>query len=238
MDDKDRVIKDSYFPSSPLGVKGYFDIVATVDENTATTSALTAEEKFARAMLELRIGDDIAFRGGRHRLSGSSPWLGGRMTGSRKQKEIGDPITRVSLVAAGAGITPTAQLLRYVYDGVTGKGRDVYEPPLGKPLANNKSLQGELLWLNEREEDFIGAIDIKRLGYRYGKKLKTKKVLESDLYSPDLVRNGKFIDSLSPYTPGSVAIICAPEHLVEQFRFLYRELGYPVDSILSVMSNS
>ena len=189
-------------------------------------------------MLELKVGDEIAFRGGRHRLSGSSPWLGSRMTGSRKQKEAADPITRVSLVAAGAGITPTMQLLQYIYDGVSGQARDSSEPPFGKPMARNKNIKGELLWMNEREEDFIGAVDIKTLGYRYGKKLNTKKVLETDLYSPDLFRDGKFRDSLSSYTPGSIAIICAPEHLVEQFRFLYRELGYPVDSILSVMSNS
>lgn len=211
-----------------------FDIVsASSDLDSAVDSSLTPEEKFSRALLEMQPGDELAFRGGRHRLSGSSPLLRNRKAGARLSKSGEDAITKISVVATGQGITPSVQFIRYALDSLGSSNAD--DLPFGRPVVRANSC--ELLWLNEKEDDYTSENEIKDFEYRYGNRFKSSKVLESDLYSPDVVRNGNLRKYISEYTPGSIAVICAPEHLVEQFRFLYRELGYPVDSILSIMTN-
>lgn len=235
MDSKDRVLKDNFFPFSKIGANGYFEVISpTIDTAVASASSLTAEEKFSRALSELRIGDEVAFRGGKHRLRGLKPWL--HSEAGRNRSDCNGPISRISVVAAGLGILPTIPILSYVFDGIasaTGAGDSVVSilPPL-----KSHGLKADMLWLNEDESDFVGSDTISNFEYRYGNRFIVNKLLEPDLYRPDLGKSEELRSYLSPYSPGSVALICAPEHLIEQFRFIYRELGYPVENILSIMS--
>lgn len=236
IDADDRVLKESYFPTSKIDARGYFEIISSVNSVDASSSSLSAQEKFARSLMELQPGDEIAFRGGRYRMSGSNPFIRGKNLAARKSIDAAETISKVSVVAAGAGFAPAVQLLRYAFDGAGISSGQRPDLSLGKPLDGNGVRQGELIWLNERNEDFILGDEIRDFKYRYGAKFTVNKELEPDLYSPELLKDGKIRLYIRPYSPGSVAVICAPEHLVEQFRFLYLELGYPVDNILSVMT--
>jgi hypothetical protein len=69
----------------------------------------------------------------------------------------------------------------------------------------------------------------------YSSKFSVRRLLEDDLFSPELMRDRRIYTSLSPYVPGDLAVICAQEHLVEQFRFLLQELGYPHEAIVNVV---
>jgi len=96
IDDEDRVLKESFFPISTQNSKGYFDVVVKNENDYAGN---IDENSFASTLKELRVGDELAFKGGRYRLNYSG-----------KQKTI----TALTCVAAGLGITPILQVLRGV----------------------------------------------------------------------------------------------------------------------------
>lgn len=96
IDDEDRVLKESFFPISTQNSKGYFDVVVKNENDYAGN---IDENSFASTLKELRVGDELAFKGGRYRLNYSG-----------KQKKI----TALTCVAAGVGITPILQVLRGV----------------------------------------------------------------------------------------------------------------------------
>lgn len=232
VDSKDRVLRDSYFPVSRPGAKGYFDVIASmISPDRKERLTLNAEEKVCKALQELQMGDEVAFRGGKHRLN--KP---------RTRSSADDGISHLSMVAAGSGIAPTLQLLRGALDkeGIGEKSSLGDKPSSGwNDLLHTASVKNlELLWLNERPDEFLCGDEIVNLEYRHGNRFGVHRVIEPDLFSPELTKNSKFRNLISPYRPKSVAIICAPEHLVEQFRFLYREMGYPIESIISVVTSS
>lgn len=96
IDDDDRVHKESFFPISTQKSKGYFDVVVKNENDYAGS---IDENSFTSTLKELSIGDELAFKGGRYRLSYAG-----------KQKKI----TSLTCVAAGVGITPVLQVLRGV----------------------------------------------------------------------------------------------------------------------------
>lgn len=89
VDSRDRVLKESYFPVSSIGTRGFFDILVKRGGNEAST--------FVRSLETLALGDELAFKGGKYRLN----YLG-----------QDDPISSMTVVTSGLGIAPTLQMLR------------------------------------------------------------------------------------------------------------------------------
>ena len=95
VDNKEKVLKEAFFPvSSPLA-RGYFDIMTKIGGESAS-------DRFARSLSELLLGDEIAYKGGRYRLN----YLGSNY-----------PIKAVSIVASGLGATSALQILQNVLPG-------------------------------------------------------------------------------------------------------------------------
>jgi len=131
-----------------------------------------------------------------------------------------EEITTMSLVASGLGIAPTLQILRGIL-----------------PDRDSTVEDTELLWINEDKEDFVCENDVDLLELRHIEKLLVTRVVEKDLYGRDLIRNEQVRKSISPYEPGRVAVLCAPDYVVSNLQMLYADLGYPPEAVLVVSVN-
>lgn len=126
-----------------------------------------------------------------------------------------DRINAVTLVASGLGIAPALQVLRSVLPDRDSTVADV-----------------EFLWLNENKNDFICNDDVESLEYRYIEKLFVGRIIEKDLFGMNMSKNDEVLGSISPYEPGRIAVICAPDYLISKTRNLLLSIGYPSESIL------
>lgn len=128
-----------------------------------------------------------------------------------------EPIYGVSVAASHLGIAPSLQILRGI-------------------LADSKSSveDTELLWLNERERDFVCEEEVEELEYKHIEKLAVSRIVEEDLYAAAFARNELIQEAVTPYDEGRLGVICAPDYIVPGLRRLFQDLGYPADNILTV----
>lgn len=194
IDARDRVLKESFFPVSSSNARGYFDVLVRRGASESTA--------FTKTLETLALGDELAFKGGRYRLN----YLG-----------QDDPISSMTVVASGLGVSPTLQILRGILSDRDSTVDDI-----------------ELLWLNENSEDFVCESEVESLELRHIEKLVVTRVIEGDIYGRDLLKNEQVQDSVSPYEEGRVAIICTPDYIASTLRTLFQDLGYPAENILTI----
>lgn len=131
-----------------------------------------------------------------------------------------DPISSMTVVTSGLGIAPGMQMLRGILSDRDSTVEDI-----------------ELLWLNEKQGDFVCEDDVEALELRHIEKLVVTRVIENDIYGRDLLKNDQIQDAVSPYEEGRVAVICAPDYIASTLRTLFQDLGYPPENILSIVQN-
>jgi ferredoxin-NADP reductase len=192
---ENKVVKESFFPVSPQTARGYFEILVSSDE-------LASSSRFAKALKGLEEGDELAFKGGSYRL---------RYDGRD------DPITFISFLASGLGITTTLQALR----GVLSEG-------------DSTVVDTEVLWINEDLDDYVCDKEIEGLEYKFIEKCAVTRVVQRDLYHNDISRNKQVLEAVAPYESGRIAVVCAPSYLISKARQLYVEKGYPNENIISI----
>jgi hypothetical protein len=252
MDNRERVLKGAFFPVTDATSPGRFEVVCrTVNEDlVALPMALSTEDKFQRALSRAEIGDELAVRPGKHRLNGPRAHSSAASSLSRRPlnqyaASVSAPpdVSRVLMICAGDGITPAVQLMKRFLSGSTSAaaisadvdGEGVLADVVGPSAAQAGVDEVNLVWLNDREEDFVCQEEIDHFELGHSNKFTVRRLLEDDLFSPELMRDRRIYTSMSPYAPGDLAVICAQEHLVEQFRFLLQELGYPHEAIVNVV---
>jgi ferredoxin-NADP reductase len=101
VDARDKILKSSFYPISKRSDRGYFEVL--VDRAHSTVEA----SSFNHNLDTLALGDEIAFKGGRHRLN----YMGA------------ESIYGISVAASHLGIAPALSLLR----GVLGDRRSAVE---------------------------------------------------------------------------------------------------------------
>jgi|MDTB01.3.fsa_nt_gb hypothetical protein len=90
IDSRDKVLKGSFFPVSKTSDRGFFEVLVDRKATDADSGG------FGRNLDTLALGDEVAFKGGRHRLN----YMGN------------EPIYGVSVAASHLGIAPSLQILR------------------------------------------------------------------------------------------------------------------------------
>jgi len=196
------VYKESVFPITSSSSRGYFDVVASRANTGLTKNRAAPSDDFYSCLETLPIGDELALKGGKYRLS----YIGNE-----------ERIEGVTLVASGTGISPALQVLRNVLPDSDSTVSDV-----------------EFLWINENPHDFVCNSDVDSLEFRYIEKLFISKVVEKDLFGLNMAKNDQGLGSFSPYKPGRIAVICAPDDFISKTRNLLLTIGYPSESILSI----
>jgi NAD(P)H-flavin reductase len=93
VDSRDSVLKEPFFPVSKPDARGFFDIVTRRGGDASG-------DRFAEALSQMGLGDEVAFKGGRYRLN----YLGSNY-----------PIEGMSIIASGFGAPPALQIIRDIF---------------------------------------------------------------------------------------------------------------------------
>jgi len=93
VDSYDNVLKEPFFPVSKPTARGYFDVVTRRGGDASG-------DRFAEALSQMGVGDELAYKGGRYRLN----YLGNNY-----------PIEGMSIIASGFGAAPALQIVRDVF---------------------------------------------------------------------------------------------------------------------------
>ena len=241
-------MRRNFFPVSEPYSRGYFEIVYnSAEENLIIFSD---EEKFDRELNRLAIGDEIAVRGGKHRLSGPRRIKGSGDKWAYKRQSQRLSSSRISVVCAGDGVAPAVQILQYLLDGPSYMSRSLrqkYDSVSAVEMSNDDGIgavigsqpqHAEFLLLAEEAKDSAFDTVLHNIQARHSKSLRLIRVKEPDLYSPELMRGKQIAEFVQPFEPGKVAVICGPEHILEGFRYLFQQNGYPHNAIVSVATDA
>lgn len=192
---ENKVLKESFFPVSQSMTKGYFEILVSSDETSSS-------HRFARTLKDLDRGDELAFKGGNYRL---------------RYEGKDDPITFISFLASGLGISAALQTLRGVL-----------------PEGDSTVVDTELLWINEDMDDYVCDKDVESLEFKFIERCAVTRIVQRDLYGSDISRNKRVLEAVASYERGRIAVICAPSYLVSKAKQLYVDKGYPHDNIIAI----
>ncbi len=243
-DARERILRRNFFPISEPYSRGYFEIVYKSAEEDLII--FSDEQKFDKELNRLAIGDEVAIRGGKSRLSG--PRLikgsGDKSFYTKQTQPLGG--SHFSVVCAGEGVTPAVQILRYILEGPSYTSRSLrqkYDSAAAVEMSNDNGI-GSVVGSGPKDVDFLIVTDdttdsvfdtvIHRIKGRHPRSLCLNQIKEPDIYSPELMRSKKIIEFVQSFEPGKVAVICGPEHILEGFRYLYQQNGYSHDAIISV----
>lgn len=130
-----------------------------------------------------------------------------------------DPIKYVTLVSHGMGIAPSLQILNGILSDKDSTVEDM-----------------EVLWMNSDNRDFVCEKDITALVKKYEKKLFVTKVNENKLLERDFTQMDEILGAISPYESNRIAVVCGTEDMILKVKELLLEVGYPNNSILSILS--
>ena len=174
-------------------------------KRTNSDSSSNSYSKFVRLLDSLEDGDELAFKGGSYRLNYAGE---------------DDPIKYVTLISTELGIAPAIQMLQGILTDKESTVEDV-----------------ELLWANMDKKDFVCEKSVASLEAKYKEKLFVSKVLENDMFGRELdfSRMDEVLGALSAYEQNRIAVICGPEGMIEKFRSFLSSVGYPSESILSIV---
>ena len=92
------------------------------------------------------------------------------------------------------------------------------------------------MWVNEDKSDFVCDSDVEKLENRYIEKFTLSRVIESDLYGPGLSRRQDLKNCFPPYKKGRLGVIIAPEYVIAKARNMLKDLGYPVEEIVTIVT--
>ena len=129
-----------------------------------------------------------------------------------------EEIRSMTLICSDLGVAPTLQILRKIL-----------------PETENSTVEDiELLWINEREDDFILSEEIEELEANFPHRLLVTRVLDDHANDPNTLVNIGLQHSLAPYEPGRLAVVLTSDTLAEKFGPLLCSLDYPMENILKV----
>ena len=125
---------------------------------------------------------------------------------------------RITFIASGLGITAILQVLRNILSSKDSSVSFI-----------------DLVWINEEINDFVCDKIIEDFEYLYYDKVMVTRILEEDLFGKGLSKLPDFFKVIHSYESASLAIICAPDYILSRSRSVLFEMGYPTDSVLSII---
>jgi ferredoxin-NADP reductase len=131
-----------------------------------------------------------------------------------------DPINGISIIVSGLGICAALQILRSILVDADTTVQDI-----------------ELLWINEKKNEFILNKELEILEANYPDVLFVNRVIDNDIANMEVPMNESIRDAISPYEYGRIVIICAPELVSLKCNdLLYAEDGYPEINVVNISS--
>lgn len=131
-----------------------------------------------------------------------------------------DPIKSITMVTSGLGITPTVQLLKTV---------------LSDSSTNIEDL--EMLWINERKDDFILNQEVENLELKYIDNLFVTRVVDKDIVNSETKINEKVQGAVTPFEEGRIAVFFGTKDIEDKCLDLLERMGYARNTIVSMITN-
>ena len=91
-----------------------------------------------------------------------------------------------------------------------------------------------VVWVNERQDQYILHEDLQSLFYKYNSKLDVFTVAERDLFMGDLSANPQFRMSIPPVSADTLAIVAGPEYFTTKAVDYLKKNGYAEDVIVTI----
>ncbi len=126
-----------------------------------------------------------------------------------------DSVKDVSITAVGLGIIPVI--------------------PIIKSLLNKRATKVRLVWVNSSPSDYFLSQAIDSIVSTYPKRFEVFKLIVSDLLHSTLSETKSLYQLIDPFVPGSLAIVSAPEDTTFKLRKIFRDMYFPVDSIITLL---
>ena len=137
--------------------------------------------------------------------------------GSRLINRHPGPINKLLIVISKLGVVSALQFLKALL-----------------PSSGYSVDYANVVWVNERQDQYILHEEMQNLFYKYNNKLDVFTVAEKDLFMGDLAANPQFRMSVPPPTNGTLAIIAGPEFFVTKATDYLRTAGYNEDTIVTL----
>ena len=138
--------------------------------------------------------------------------------GARLTNRHPGPINKLLLVVSKQGVVPALQFLKALLPTSGGYSVD---------YAN-------VVWVNERQDQYILHEELQDLFYKYNAKLDVFTVAERDLFMGDLSANQQFRVSIPSFTADTLAVVAGPEYFVTKAQDYLRKSGYAEDVIVTL----
>lgn len=139
-----------------------------------------------------------------------------------KYRGSDDPITDITLIASESGIANSYRILNEILNDSESTVEKV-----------------DLLWINEKKNDFVLNDDLENLEGRFGKKLKVTRVVDTDVNNPDTLINDQLKDIIPPHKVGAIVITTASTIIKTKTNLLLQEtLGYPPANMIDIITQA
>eukprot|EP01031_Cornospumella_fuschlensis_P035759 gene35759-43375_t len=131
-----------------------------------------------------------------------------------------EEVRALQLVCGGLGVVPLLSLLQRVFGPSPDPDLDVE--------------RCDVLWINDSKDDFLLLDEVSQLEQRARSRLSCVRIMDADVLAQGQVLNPSVRDELTPYSPGSVAIVATPAASAEKFLAALEELQYPAANIVYI----
>eukprot|EP01084_Bolivina_argentea_P259793 438512_1 len=128
------------------------------------------------------------------------------------------PVSEIVMIASGLGIVSMLSLAQDLL-----------------PAGESSVKAMNVIWLNEKEEDFSLYPELEDLYYRFHHKLDVNCIIEGDLYGNHLEANYEVTSAIPEYRSGILAAVSGPLFFVEKVREFLLKCGYPPRQIVSLL---
>ncbi len=91
-----------------------------------------------------------------------------------------------------------------------------------------------VVWVNERQDQYILHDELQSLFYKYNSKLDVFTVAERDLFMGDLAANPQFRMSIPPPSTETLAVVAGPEYFTTKAVDYLLKNGYAEDVIVTL----
>lgn len=203
-DSKGRVVKEAFFPITPTNFRGGFEVLIKQGDISSNWRLSDSYDSFVALLDSLEAGDEVAFKGGSHRLN----YLG---------KD--DPIKYVTVISSGMGMAPALQILNGI---LTDNDSAVEDLEL---LWANSDKRDFVC------DSDVESLESKFSEKLFVTRVHEPNLLSVDANFSEM---DNILGALSAYEPNRIAIICGPNDLISKFRAFLLDVGYPQESILII----
>lgn len=123
------------------------------------------------------------------------------------------PVDGMSIITSGVGVAPTLQTLHRILTDTESAVESI-----------------DVLWINERKEDFVLNDFMEDLEDKFGDKLFVARVVDRQFSDSNSQINDKLRDAMVPFREGRMAMVITSEEIQTKSSLLLQSVGYPLST--------